>query len=375
MDFSFSEDQEALRDLARKILEDRMTHERLAQIEASADGIDRDTWQELARANLLGVAIEEAYGGSGFGLLEVCILLGEVGRTVAPLPVHPTLVLGALPISAFGTPEQKARYLPRVASGECLLTGALAEPGSADPARISAVAQPEGSGFRLSGQKTCVPAAHVAERIVVPAALPDGRAGLFLVDPKAKGVTAERQQSTSREHQCRITLDGVAVGSEDRIGGAAAPASALGWLVDRATVGLCAIEAGIVERALRITADYTSKREQFNQPIGAFQAVHQRAADAFIDAECIRWTMWRAASQLAEEKEAASDVSIAKFWAAEGGHRVTYAAQHLHGGIGVDVDYPIHRYTMWSRQIEITLGNAEEHLARLGDRIAAGHGA
>ena len=370
MDFAFTEDQDALRELARKILEDRVTHDRLKQIEASADWFDRDTWQELARANLLGVAIEEAHGGSGWGFVELCILLVEVGRAVAPVPVYPSLVLGALPLAKFGTAAQKQRFLPRVAAGECILTAALAEPASTSPARVSTLARRDGAAFRLSGEKTCVPAAHLAERVIVPATLADGRAGLFLVDPRAAGVTIERQHATSHEPQLRIRLDGAAAGEDDLLGGEAAPASALGWLLDRATAGLCAIEAGIVERALRITADYTAKREQFNQPIGAFQAVHQRAADAFIDAECIRWTMWRAVSRLAAGEDAADDVSIAKFWAAEGGHRVTYAAQHLHGGIGVDVDYPIHRYTMWSRQIELTLGTAKEHLDWLGERIA-----
>lgn len=370
MDFAFTEDQEALRELARKILEDHITHERLAQLEEGPDWFDRETWQELARANLLGVAIDEAHGGSGFGFLELCILLVEVGRTVAPVPAYASLLLGALPIAAFGTAEQKARYLSRVASGACILTAALAEPGSSDAARVSTLAQRAGAGYRLDGRKTCVPAAHLAERVLVPAQLADGRVGLFLVDPHAKGVQLERQHATSHEPQLRMTLDGVALGEEDLLGGGDAPASAHGWLLDRATAGLCAIETGVVERALRITADYTAKREQFNQPIGAFQAVHQRAADAFIDVECVRWTMWRAVSRLAEGGDAAADVSIAKFWAAEGGHRVTYAAQHLHGGIGVDVDYPIHRYTMWSRQIELTLGTAKEHLARLGERIA-----
>ena len=377
MDFAFTEDQDSLRELARKILEDRITHDRLKQLEAGPDWFDSETWQELARANLLGVAIDDAHGGSGFGFLELCILLVEVGRTVAPVPVYPTLALGALPIAEFGTPAQKKHFLPRVASGECILTAALIEPGSADPTHVSTLAHPSGSatsgatsGFRLDGRKTCVPAAHLAERILVPATLPGGRVGLFLVDPQAKGVSLERQRGTSHEPQFRITLEGVVVGEDDLLGGTSGRQDALGWLLDRATVGLCAIEVGLVDRALRITADYTSKREQFNQPIGAFQAVHQRAADAFIDVECIRWTMWRAASRLADGEAAGDDVSIAKFWAAEGGHRVTYAAQHLHGGIGVDVDYPIHRYTMWSRQIELTLGTAKEHLARLGQRIA-----
>ncbi len=372
MDFAFSEDQEALRELARKILEDRITHDRLKQLEADPAWFDRDTWQELARANLLGVAIDEAHGGMGFGFLELCLLLVEVGRTVAPVPVHPSLLLGALPIARFGTEAQKSRFLPRVARGECILSAALVEPGSADPARVDALASRSGDGWRLVGRKTCVPAAHLAERILAPVQLPAGRVGLFLVDPKARGVTLERQHATSHEPQFRVTLEDVEVGAGDLVGDSGAPADALSWLLARAITGLCAIELGVAERALRITADYAAKREQFNQPIGSFQAVHQRAADAFIDVACIRWTMWRAATQLAEGRDATEDVAIAKFWAGEGGHRVTYAAQHLHGGIGVDIDYPIHRYYLWSRQIEVMLGTSKQQLAKLGERIAEG---
>lgn len=365
MDFAFSEDQEAIRELARKILQDRVTHDRLKEIEATGDGFDAETWQELARANLLGVAVDETHGGMGMGFLELAILLVEVGRTVAPVPVYATLLLGALPIARFGTAAQRERWLPRVARGECVLSAALLEPGSVDPRRTDTVASRTARGFRLSGLRTCVPAAQRAERVLVPAQLPDGRTGLFLVDPRARGVVLERQVATSLEPQFRMTLDGVEVGDEDLLGGDAAVPDALAWLVTHATAGLCALELGVAERALRMTADYAAKREQFGQPIGSFQAVHQRAADAFIDVECMRWTTWRAVFRLARGEDAAEDVAIAKFWAGEGGHRVTYAAQHLHGGIGVDVDYPIHRYYLWSRQIEVTLGTGREHLATL----------
>lgn len=365
MDFAFSEDQDSVRELARKILEDRVTHDRLKEIEASDDWFDRETWEEIARSNLLGVAIDEKHGGMGMGFLELCILLVEVGRTVAPVPIYPTLLLGSLPIAKFGTAAQKEHYLPRIARGECILTAALLEPGSADPKRVDTLASRAGTGFRLVGRKTCAPTVHLAERVVVPAQLPDGRAGLFLVNPKARGVSLERQHGTSHEPQFRITLEDVEATEDDLIGGITAAPEALAWLVTVATAGLCAIELGVAERALRITADYAAKREQFNQPIGSFQAVHQRAADAFIDVECIRWTTWRAVSQLAAGQDASEDVAIAKFFAGEAGHRVTYAAQHLHGGIGVDVDYPIHRYYLWSRQVEVTLGVGRSHVASL----------
>lgn len=370
MDFAFTEDQESIRELTRKILEERVTHDRLRQIEATPEWFDAETFRELASANLLGVALDEKHGGMGMGFLELCIVLCEVGRAVAPVPVLPTLLLGALPIARFGTAEQKERFLPRVARGDCILTAALLEPASADPRRINTLASRVSGGFRLVGRKTCVPAVHLAERVLVPAQLPGGRIGFFLVDPRAPGLRSERQHGTSHEPQFLLSLEDVAVTEDDLLGGVAAEPDALSFVLDRAVAGLCAVELGVAEKALAITAEYARKREQFGQAIGSFQAVHQRAGDAFIDVECIRWTTWRAVSRLADGAEASDDVAVAKFWAGEGGHRVTYAAQHLHGGIGVDVDYPIHRYYLWSRQVEVLLGTAKEQLERLGRSIA-----
>jgi alkylation response protein AidB-like acyl-CoA dehydrogenase len=130
------------------------------------------------------------------------------------------------------------------------------------------------------------------------------------------------------------------------------------------------MELGIAGRALKTTATYTSSRQQFERPIATFQAVAQRAADAFIDVESIRVTTWRAAWRLAEKLPAGEAVAIAKLFAAEAGHRVVYAAQHLHGGMGFDVEYPLYRYYLRSKQIELTLGSASVHLARLGRDLA-----
>ena len=364
MDFALSPEQEALRDLARRILADHVTPERLALVEAEPDRFDRAAWEALAGARLLGTSIPEEFGGSGLGVLELCLVLEEVGRAVAPVPAWPTLVLGALPLARFGTRAQRAALLPGVASGEVVLTAALVEPGTDDPLQPSATARRDGTRWRLDGTKTCVPAAHLAARILVPARAADGAPALFLLDPRGAGVTIERQTATNREPLGHLALAGA--DGEELPGGAAA----LAWLVERATVGLCAMQLGVTDRALRMTAEYAAGREQFGRPIASFQAVHQRAADAYIDAEAIRLTTWQAAWRLATDRPATSEVAIAKFWASEAAHRVVYAAQHLHGGIGVDVDYPLHRYYLWSKQIELTLGSGTRQLARLGADLA-----
>jgi alkylation response protein AidB-like acyl-CoA dehydrogenase len=171
--------------------------------------------------------------------------------------------------------------------------------------------------------------------------------------------------------QYRVTLDGAAVAANDVLGDSSRGAAILDWLVARATVALCAMELGVAERALRMTASYTATREQFERPIATFQAVSQRAADAYVDVEAIRVATWQAAWQLSAGLPALEAISTAKYFAAASGHRVVFAAQHLHGGMGFDLEYPLHRYYLWSKEIELTLGSASVHLAKLGKALAA----
>ena len=372
MDFSFDDEQNELRELARKILGDLATNERLKDIEAKTPVFDAVLWGELSRANLLGLAIDDAYGGSGFGFFELCLLLQEIGRAVAPVPVYATALLGALPIAAFGSDAQKRAWLPRVATGDVVLSGALVELAATDVFDVQTTATPDGDGFRLRGEKSLVPAGSLAERIVVPARLGDDVA-FFLLDPKAPGVRVQEQKTTDRQPYAHLTLTDVLVPGTERLAATGEGSTALRWLADRATVGLCAIQLGVGERALEMTARYARERIQFDRPIGSFQAVHQRAGDAFINLEAIRLTFLEAVLLLAAGEtgpQVDDAVAVAKYWASEGGQFTAYACQHLHGGIGIDVDYPLHRYFIWSTQIEHSLGCAAEQLQRIGSRIA-----
>jgi alkylation response protein AidB-like acyl-CoA dehydrogenase len=365
MDFGYTDEQQELRALARRVLADHATPQRVAEVEAGEERIDRALWAALAGAGLLGIAVPEAHGGGGLGLVELGILLEEVGRAVAPVPVHASLVLGALPVAEHGTPAQRARLLPGVAAGEILLSGALEEPRNLDPLRPATRAAAGGGGWRLDGVKLAVPVASAATAIVVSAAAEDGRR-LFLVDPHGPGVALEPQEVTDRELRYLVTLRDAPA---EALGGA----GALAWLVRRARVGLCAMQVGVTDRALRMTADYTSSREQFGRPLSAFQAVSQRAADAYVDVEGIRLTTQAAIWRLSEGHEAAADgsIAVAKAWAAEAGQRVVHAAQHLHGGVGVDVSYPLHRSFLWAKQIELSLGGGTQQLLELGEMISA----
>ena len=370
MDFNFSEDQTMLRDLAREILEKEVTTEQLKEIEQDPDWFDRGLWSQLAEANLLGLVAPEDLGGMGLGIEEVCLLLQEVGRAVAPLPLLPALVLASLPIAEFGTGEQKRAWLAPVASGEAVLTGALLDAGSADPSAPATTAKRNGEAWVLEGEKRLVPAVHLARRVLIPATTDDG-VGIFLVDPKAEGVSLTRQQTSRGEPLFSMRLTGVRVGQSELLGDdSRSGARTMRWLHDRATAAVCATQIGVCERALEITAEYARERVQFDVPIGSFQAVQHRCADCLIDLESIRWTTWRAVSRLARGLPAAREATVAKFWAADGGARIASTAQHVHAGLGVDLDYPIHRYFLWAKSLELELGAAAPQLVRLGGDMA-----
>ncbi len=375
MDFSLGEVERAVGELARKIFRERVTPASLTLTEADPDRFDRGLWKDLATADLLGTALPESAGGSDQGFLATCALLVEAGAAVAPVPLWSTIVLGAMPIARFGTNDQQRRWLAGVVTGETILTAALAETGLEDASEPGTRARQEGDAWVLDGIKISVPAAHLAKRMLVTARTEKGELGVFVVEPSARGVHLERQLATTGEPWFRVTLDGVRVAPGDVLGEVGRGGEIVEWLVARAVVGLCALELGISERALQMTAEYTTSRQQFERPIATFQAVAQRAADAYINVEAIRVSMWQAAWRLASDLPASREIAIAKYWACEGGHHVTYAAQHLHGGMGFDLDYPLHRYYTSSKQIELTLGAASAHIARLGAELARDTGA
>jgi alkylation response protein AidB-like acyl-CoA dehydrogenase len=381
VDFNYSEEQEEARQLADRIFTEQATHERLKEVEAAAGErgpFDDRLWASLAGAGLLGLGLPEDVGGAGLDFVATCLVLEAAGRTAAHVPVVETLVLGASCIDELGTPGQREAWLPKVSAGEVTLTAALAEQvgdvvlTSLD--RPVTVATPEGDGWRLHGTKACVPFGLRADRVLVPATVgtdaAGGPIGIFLVDPTAPGIRRTRQDGPALP-EALIELDGVAVGPEDRLGGPEADGRvALERTAQRALSALCVTQSGVAAAALALTATYTKAREQFGKVIASFQAVGQRAADAYVDTEAIRLTAWQAAWRVSEGLAASAELAVAKFWAAEAGQRVVHAAVHLHGGVGVDRDYPLHRFFLRTRQIELTLGGAHESLARLGAILA-----
>ena len=372
MDFSFSEDQEAIAQLARQIISGQATDDRIKALWHDPDWYDTELWTQLGEAGLLGIPLAGEFGGGDMGLIELAVLCEEAGRCIAPLPLLSTLVLAALPIQEFGSEEQKKRLLDGVAAGKTLLSAGLSELGRTDPARPSTAATRDGAGWVLNGQKVCVPDASRARRILVGARTAENEVGIFLVNPEQSGVTLERESTTNGEPQFTLKLDAVPVPTEDVLGDPARGADILTWIERRAVVALSALQLGISDASLGRTAAYASERKQFDRPIGSFQAVGMRSADAFIDVEAIRSTLYQAIWAIDSDHDVARAVEVAKWWACRAGHRVSHSVQHLHGGTGADVEYPIHRFFLWTKHTEYTLGGASAHLARLGKLLADG---
>lgn len=357
MDFELSDDQRAIADLAEQILGDKASHERLRALEKSGGPrFDEELWREFSEAGLLGIAVPESLGGAGLGFLELAVILEQIGRRTAPIPFFETAVLGGLPLSAFGSQEQREAWLPGVVRGETRLTAALV-------ADTPVQAERDGKDYRLTGTALFVPAAEFADAVLV-AAVCEGRESLFLVESGATGVSREALVTTSGLPESRLELEGAS--ARFRLEGEGCG----DWLRERATAALCMVALGVCEEALELTSEYVKTRKQFDQPIAMFQAVGHRAADAYIDTEAVRLTAWQAAWRLAADLDAAPQVAVAKIWAAEGGKRIVQAAQHLHGGVGVDREYPLHRYYLYARQLELTLGGGTPQLLRLGRMLA-----
>src|SRR5262249_26172696 len=323
-------------------------------------------------AGILAAALPESLGGAGLGLLEQCSVLAEIGRAVAPVPYLASAVLGAGALARFGTPEQQSTWARPAAGGEPGLPAAPPEEDGDDPGTPAARAERAADRWVLTGTKPAVAAGRRADLILVPAATAHG-VTVFLVAPGRPGVTVRPQRMTDGDAAGHLELASVELPDDRVLGSPAGGAEATGWLVAHGTVGLCAQQFGVLERALELTAEHAKSRPQFGRPIGSSQAVAGRLADAYIDVEGVRLTMWQAAWRLSAGLPCATEVATAKFWAADAGHRVAHTAVHVHGGVGIDTDHPLHRYFVAAKRLEFALGGATTQLRRIGAVLARGN--
>jgi 3-oxocholest-4-en-26-oyl-CoA dehydrogenase beta subunit len=367
MDFTFTAEQDEAAELAARILTDRATSERMKAVEQGGDRFDRELWAELGSAGLLGLALPEEYDGAGLGLLELCRVLVEVGRTVAPIPLA-THGPAARLIAECGTADQKKEWLAGAATGRYVLTAAVAEEPAFAPDRPTTVASADAAGFRLTGSKSVVPSGPVADLFLVPAETPEG-VGVFLVQPGDAGMSVTSQKLSDGDVVARLDLDGVGVASDRLLG-------AVDGSIDRRlrlllTLAASAQQLGVTEGALRLTSSYATNREQFGRPIGTFQAVSQRLADGYIDVLGQNLTLWQAAWRLDQGLAADTEVAVAKLWAADAGHRIAHTTVHVHGGVGIDLDGEAHRYFTAAKRLEFAYGGATEQALRVGRTLAS----
>lgn len=367
MDYSLDEQQQDVRDLAAGVIA-RRTADYPAEAPTGADWFDRPLWSDLGKAGLLGIALPEEYGGSGAGFVELCLLVEEAAKAGARVPLVETAVLAALPLARFGTDEQRERLLAPYCAGEAVLTAAVRTEGLRS---VPVTAVRADGGWRLTGTASHVHLADVASRVLV-AALEEGRQlGWFLLDPTGAGVTLTPQSSIDRAPRWHLTLQDALVEEADVLCPPGKEALTLGHtLEEHGVAARCVSQVGSADAALRMTAQHVSEREQFGAPVGTFQAVAHRVADAYIDLTGARLTTWRAVWLLADEEPAAEALAIAAWWASDAPSRIGESAMHLHGGISVDLDYPLHRYYLAVRQGEVSLGGPSRRLAALGELVA-----
>lgn len=346
MDFALDETQQAVRDLAAEIL-------RRESGNGGGTRYDESAWKALADAGLLSLAVPESHGGAGLGPLETALVLGEVGRAAAPVPALSTLAFGVLPIARHGSPAQ----LGLLDEPTRVFTAALNEPSAPLPRRPRTTLGGDG---RLRGTKTGVRDADLAHRILVSASTPDGPA-IVLVDPAADGVAVLPAPAADGPEQV-VVLDG-AVG--EPLGGAEVVEDVHACAV----AGICALGDGALAGALDLTAEHLRTRHQFGKPLAAFQAVAQQAADLYVSARTLHLAALSACWRLATGRDAGEDLDVAAWWLAEQAPVAARTCHHLHGGLGLDITYPMHRYSALLGDLARIAGGAEHRLDLLAARV------
>jgi Acyl-CoA dehydrogenases len=376
MNFGFSDEQELLRSTARKFFENEFPSETVRRLMDTPEGMSPELWAKLAEQGWLGLIFPEAYDGMGLGLVDLTVLMEEMGRAVMPGPYFSTVLLGGLAILEAGNEAQKKEWLPNIAGGARRATLAWMEPTAMlGPAGVTLAAKAAGGGHTLSGTKLFVPDAHTADAIVV-AARTGGGAGedgvsLFLVPRTARGVEVKLLPTMDQTRKlCEVTLTDVTLGPEALLG-----SPGLGWkplerVLERACVALCAEMCGGAQKVLDMTVEYAKIRQAFGKPIGSYQGVKHKAADMLVDVENSKSITYYAAWAMDESSpEGSLAVSMAKAYVSDAYRKVSAAGIQLHGGIGFTWEHDLHLYFKRAKGSEFTFGDATYHRERVAQLV------
>lgn len=357
MDLDFSQEQDMLRETVRRVCAERVPPEVVRRVEDDPIGYPADFWSEMGELGLTGLTLPERYGGSGQSAIEGAILYEELGRALAPSPHFVSSVMSGGVLALAGSEEQKQAWLPRIASGEAIVTPAWLEPKRGfGPSGVQLRAVQEGKHVRLSGTKRHVPFAKAATRLLVLARTGEGEqdVDLLLVDPSAAGVELTQQYSLASDTQYKVVFHDVRVPAADRIGAAGS-----GWTTwHRAMLDgiilLAAQASGGAQRALEMTVQYAKEREQFAKPLGAFQAIAHYLADASTTVDGGTTLVYEAAWARANGKRIDRLAPMAKLFACQTYRDVTAVAQQVYGGIGFTIECDIQLYFRRAKQLQMT---------------------
>ena len=325
------------------------------------DSCDRALWKELAQAGLLGLAVPGPLGGEGLGVAEIAVLLTEAGRAAACVPALATLAMGGLPVTRWGSRDQQQVLLAGVAAGDTLLTAAIREPSEPMPPVPATMLRDGGQGpGTVSGVKIGVPHAAAANWILVPASLGSGGSAIAVVEPSAAGVTLCRTPSSAAAPEYSLRLDGAP--AAHILGGGDAVAD----LYRLTAAGACCVADGALAAALALTTEHIRSRQQFGRPLATFQAVAQQIADVAIASRTLHLATVSACWRLDTGRDAGGDTDVAAYWLAAEAPAAMRACHHLHGGTGMDVSYPLHRYSALVKDLVSLVGGADYRLSLLG---------
>jgi len=374
MDLGLDEQQEMLKNFARDFLEKECPEKLVRDMEEDEKGYSPELWQKMAQQGWMGLIIPEKYGGTGMNLCELVVLLEEFGRALVPGPFISTVVLGGVPIMEAGTDAQKEQFLPKIAAGDLIMTMALTEPSAKWTADgVSLAARKEGDSYVLNGTKLFVPDAHVTDYMVVAARTGgSGEDGitLLLVDSKSPGIKFEQLKTIAADKQCEVTFENVKVPAANLLG-----QEGKGWpIVEKtqkvATVAACAYLVGLSQMDFDVTLNYAKERIQFGRPIGSFQAIQHKLADAVIDVDGSRFITYKAAWSLQEgEPDADLMISMAKAWTSDASRRVVAHGQQIHGGIGFTKEYKIQLYFRRQKWMELMWGDGDYHREKVAQAL------
>jgi alkylation response protein AidB-like acyl-CoA dehydrogenase len=359
LDLAFTEEQEMLREVVRSLLAEYAPPTVVREMEDDPVGYPAELWKRLADLDLLGLLVPEAHGGSGMSLLEGVVLYEELGRALAPTPHFVSCVASATALAVGGTGEQRATWLPRIASGDAVLTPAWLEPdGGFGPRGVEARATSTDGGatYTLTGVKRHVAFAAAATRLMVLARTGDGEGDvdLFLVDPRAAGVTLTQQFTVASDTQYRVDLDDVAIDAADRVGPAGTGWATWTAVRDDALILLAAWAVGAGDRTQEMTVQYAKDREQFGKPIGAFQAIAHYLADRQTELDGARTLVHEAAWARSTGRPVTRLAPMAKLFAARVLRDVTATAQQIYGGNGFTLEYDVQLYFRRAKALQLS---------------------